>query len=109
MFFSDSGMVLENGVMGYTSYLNPKEILLAEYLTEQISWEVSGIPNNEIIMSIVIHELTHSNQRKWLGGLAWLILNIPGIDKFTLEKWAVENENAAFEFLANKYKVMRKQ
>ena len=107
-FYKDSGMTVDNGVMGMTSFLKQKRILIASFLIEQLTWESSGVPNNEMAMAIIIHELTHSDQMTWWGGLAYLILNIPGIDKLTLEKWAVENQNAAERFLQETYQEMRK-
>lgn len=106
-FYSDKGMTPENGVMGMTSFLRSKEVLVAEFLARQITWEASGVPNNEMAMAVVVHELTHLAQRRWLFGLAWLVLNIPGVDRLTLERWAVENQEAAQDFLAGRYREMR--
>jgi hypothetical protein len=107
-FFADAGMTVDNGVMGYTSYLKPKEILIAGYLVEQLAWGKPGAPNNEMPMATIVHELTHTAQRGWLFGLLWLVLNIPGIDRLTLEKWAVENQEKAEGFLWDRYREMRK-
>lgn len=108
-FYSDVGMNMENGVLGYTTFLKPKRILIASYLADQLTWNTSGVPNNEMAMAIVAHELTHTAQRRWLHGLLWLVLNIPGIDRLTLEKWAVENQNAAQDYLAATYREMRQR
>jgi len=105
--FRDAGMTGDNGVMGYTSYLKPKEILIAGYLVDQLMWG-GEVPNNEMSMSTIVHELTHTAQRGWLFGLLWLVLNIPGIDRLTLERWAVENEEVAGEVLSKRYAEMRK-
>lgn len=107
-FYSDTGMTLDNGVLGYTTFLKPKRILIASYLADGLTWTASGVPNNEMAMSIVTHELTHTAQRRWMGGLVWLILNIPGIDRLTLEKWAVENEQDARDYLQHTYGEMRR-
>ena len=107
-FFSDSGMTVDNGIMGYTSYLRSNEILIAHYLVANLSWNTSGVPNNEAPMSVIVHELTHTAQRKWLFGLIWPVLNIPGVDLFTLEKWAMENQEASEEILQKRYSEMRR-
>jgi len=107
-FLCDGGMTAENGVMGYVSYLRPRRILIARFVAEQLTWESRGVPNNEFAMAIVVHELTHVKQRKWWRGLAWPILNIPGIDRLTLEKWAVRNQTAAEDYLRDRYSAMRR-
>lgn len=106
-FYSDTGMNLNNGVLGYTTFIWPKRILIASYLADGLAWSAGGAPNNEMAMAVIVHELTHAAQRRWLGGLAWLVLNIPGIDRLTLERWAVRNERVAEEYLAQVYSEMR--
>jgi len=107
-YYEDKGMDLENGVMGAHDYLHPNEIYLSPYLVKDLNYRSkSGILNNETIMNTIVHELTHAEQRRWLFGFAWLILNIPIVCEFTLEKWAKENGSYAEKWLCEKYSALR--
>lgn len=107
VFYEDKGMDLENGVMGYTKFMSSK-ILLSPGVVEGLMWkDNNSIPNNETSMGTIIHELTHRKQMQWLGGFAWLFLNIPGIDRLTIECWARENESAAAAGLSELYSNIR--
>ena len=99
-------MTLDNGIMGYTKFFGNR-ILLSSDIVSALKWkDTNGIPNNEMAMGIVVHELTHCNQMKWVFGLAWLILNIPIID-FFIEKWAKQNEQVATQSLLDTYDQLR--
>ena len=83
-------------------------ILLSPTVVSGLKWkDKRGIPNHEIPMGTVIHELTHRKQMSWLKGFAWLFLNIPGVDRFTIERWARQNEAAAVESLSEIYAEIR--
>jgi hypothetical protein len=104
-FYCDKGMSVENGVLGATTFLHKNRVLLSPLVIRIINWETTnGIPNNEVAMNTVIHELTHLQQmRKWYG-LFYLLMNIPFICNFTLEKWACANGNSAQKILGEIYK-----
>ena len=106
-FFIDKGMNSDNGVMGFTNFLNSDEILLSPDIVNGIETKYGDVPDNSEQVSVAIHELTHRDQRSWLQGIMFPVLNIPGMDKLTLEKWAKENELAAAEMLNNLYAKMR--
>jgi hypothetical protein len=102
-FYVDNGMTVENGVLGYTKFLDNK-ILISPLLSNDIAFKTSnGIYNNEYAISIIIHELTHREQMMWFGGLGWLFLNIPGINLLFIEPFARENESRALELLSELY------
>lgn len=102
-FYEDKGMTVDTGIMGYTKFFSNK-ILLSPLTVKGLLWKnIYGIPNNELSVSVVAHELTHRRQMQWLYGLAWAFLNIPFIDGLMIEKWARENEAAAREQLAKIY------
>jgi len=106
-FYSDQGMTVETGIMGYTTFFSNR-ILLSPIIAEQLTWtNNNGVPNNETAMNTVIHELTHRRQMRWLKGFAWLFLNIPGID-MTIERMARENGEAAEIILEKHYDELRK-
>jgi len=106
-YFEDKGMTLDNGIMGYTRFFS-KDILLSPNVVKGLLWtDNQGIPNNEQSISIVVHELTHRNQMKWLGGLLWPFLNMFGVADLTIEKWARENEQCALNDLAKIYREER--
>jgi hypothetical protein len=106
-FYTDKGMTTETGILGYTGYFSHK-VLLAPSLMGQFVWkDMNGIPNNETAMGTVIHELTHLHQMEWLFGLAWPIMNIPGLDMI-IESQARQNGEAAIEILGNIYEERRK-
>ncbi|MBD3406155.1 MAG: hypothetical protein GF411_08525 [Candidatus Lokiarchaeota archaeon] len=102
-FCEDKGMNLDNGVMGATKFFSNR-IMLSPDIVKQLCWKsVSGVPNNEVAISIIIHELTHRRQMKWMRGLAWPILNIPVLSSLTIERWARQNEKAAVDILSQIY------
>ncbi len=86
----DSGMDLDNGVMGMVRFLDRDRILLSPCVVKGLSWE------NPYSIATAIHELTHRHQMSWCGGLLWPFLNLPGLRYWLLaEKWAMENQMAA--------------
>ena len=108
MFYEDKNMTTENGILGYTKKFSDK-ILLSPVVVSGLKWkDKNGIPNNETVMGVVIHELTHRHQMKWLFGLTWPIFNIPFIDVITIEKWARQNEQEAIDILSKIYDDLRR-
>ena len=106
-FYKDKGMD-GTAVLGYTTFFKPNEILLSPLIVDGLTWTNNqGIPNNESVMSTVIHELTHLRQMQWFYGLAWMFLNIPLVASSTIEKWANDNGAAATELLSKHYDGMR--
>ena len=107
VFYEDKGMNLDNGIMGYTKFTGNKILLNSRVVKDLVYKDNNGIPNNETSMGTIIHELTHRRQMQWLGGFAWLFLNIPGIDRLTIERWAKENEYAVSACLSELYDKIR--
>lgn len=93
-WYEDSGMTLENGVMGLVRFLDRDKILLSPVVVKGMSW------GNPLCIATAIHELTHRHQMSWCGGLLWPLLNLPGLRYWLFaERWAKQNELAAMEFV----------
>jgi len=89
------------GILGYTKF-NPvdRNVFISPTIYENlISVDNNNIPNNEIALSTVVHELTHVYQMYTLGFL-FGALNLPIIRDLTTEKWAGENTNVAMEYFS---------
>jgi len=107
-FFVDNGMNYNNGVMGATYFFRPNIVYLSPTTAKALEWKsINGIPNNEIAMRTVIHELTHLQQMRVWYGLYYLILNAPWFSWFTLEKHAYENEEYVYRLLNKAYQNMK--
>lgn len=107
-FFVDKGMLFNDGVLGATQFFHPNRVCLSPIIVDNIGWEASGVPNNEIAMNTVIHELTHLKQMRIAFGIVYAVLNAPWFSFFTLEKWASENGDAAQNKLSDIYDEMRR-
>lgn len=101
-FLVDHGMNLKNGVLGAVSWHEPSVVRLSPIISRDLNgpwWSIERLSSISEAMGHVIHELTHTAQLRWMGGLAWPVLNIPGVNLLTLERWAVQNQMAATRFL----------
>lgn len=89
------------GILGYTRF-NPVHYNVSISPTiykNLIAVDNNNIPNNEIALSTIVHELTHVCQIDSLG-ILFGALNLPIIRNFTTEKWANENTDIAVEYFS---------
>lgn len=106
-FYCDEGMK-NSSILGYTQFFNNNRVLLNPVICNGLTHKNNaGIPNNEIEMNTIIHELTHLRQMRFCHGLLWPIINSPIIRDFTVEKWACENGSAATKILTESYDILR--
>lgn len=107
-FFIDPTIV-KSGILGHTTFFKPNRVILSPLISGGLAWmNDAGIPNNEMQMSTVIHELTHLQQFRTWKLYGWMIIHLPFLNKFTVEKWANENGQAAKEFLEDRYNEQRR-
>ena len=107
-FFVDPTIV-KSGILGHTTFFKPDRVVLSPLISSGLAWTNNvGVPNNEMQMSTIIHELTHLQQFRTWKIYGWMIIHLPFLNKFTVEKWANENGQAAKEFLENKYNEQRR-
>lgn len=101
-WFEDQGMNVDNGVMGAIWYTQKNRILLSPEIITNLKF----VNNNESAMEIIVHELTHRAQMEYW----WFPLcNIPFVNLFTIEKWAVHNGKVAKEILSKAYDLKRSE
>jgi len=100
----------QSSILGHTTFLKPNRVILSPLISNALTWKSQlGVPNNEVAMSTIIHELTHLQQFrdwKWYG---WPIIHLPFLAKYTVEKWACENGNAAKKYLERQYRSKTKK
>lgn len=107
-FFIDNNMVEIEGLKSVTQFFHKNRVCVSPLIASSLLWEdKNGIPFNEIAMNTIIYELTHLQQMRWLGGLIFIILKIPFVSWFTLERWAVQNATKATETLIDVYSEQR--
>jgi len=108
-FFSDVTLS-KSAILGHTTFLKPNRVILSPLISKGLVWTSNlGVPNNEVAMSTVVHELTHLQQFrdwKWFG---WPIIHLPFLAKYTVEKWANENGVAANNYLSRQYRSKTKK
>ena len=107
-FFVDP-TIAKSSILGHTTFFKPNRVILSPLISGGLAWTNNvGIPNNEMQMSTVIHELTHLQQFRTWKIYGWMIIHLPILNKFTVEKWANENGSAAKDFLEKKYNEQRR-
>jgi hypothetical protein len=108
-FFSDPTLK-GSAILGQTTFFRSNRVILSPTIVQGLGWKnTHGVPNNELHMSTVIHELTHLQQFrdwKWYG---WIIVHLPFLDRYTVEKWANQNGEAAHDYLSNAYQEMKRK
>lgn len=99
---------LGEGVMGKADMFYTNAIHISPSILENLmTYDRNKIPNNQLAMEQVVHELTHIYQFRYYRVFFWLLI-IPGIRSLTVEKWANENGSKAAELLRKLYKKLRK-
>jgi len=108
-FYSDPTLT-GSAILGQTNFFQPNRVILSPVIVQGLTWTNNkGVPNNEIHMATVIHELTHLQQFrdwKWYG---WIIVHLPFLNKYTVERWATQNGDASDKYLGDLYSSMKKE
>ena len=97
--------IVNSSILGQTSFFSPNRVVLSPLVSKTLMWSNHfGVPNNEMAIETIVHELTHLQQIrdwKWFG---WPIIHLPILNLYTVEKWAKENGIAARDYLESQYR-----
>ena len=84
---------------GHSSVIHPYRVLISPTIGFGLISRSGLVENNQHEMSIIIHELTHLAQMR--NPIKFAIGNLPGINIYMNEKWANENQQAAYDALVD--------
>jgi len=82
---------------GHSSILHPYRVLIRPTIGFGLTSRTGLVENNQHEISIVVNELTHLAQMR--NPIKFAIGNLPAINAYMNEKWANQNQEAAYDAL----------